>query len=101
LDIFYKRTKTKKFPSQIGDIKIMTNNLYSIIARVFSVDISEINPNSNPETIDSWDSLNAYILIDEIENEFEIKFTLDEILSIKDVNSLESLLNNKISKLNQ
>jgi len=79
----------------------MTNNLYSIIARVFSVDISEINPNSNPETIDSWDSLNAYILIDEIENEFEIKFTLDEILSIKDVNSLESLLNNKISKLNQ
>ena len=79
----------------------MTNNLYSIIARVFSVDISEINPNSNPETIDSWDSLNAYILIDEIENEFEIKFTLDEMLSIKDVNSLESLLNNKISKLNQ
>ena len=79
----------------------MTNNLYSIIAKVFSVDISEINPNSNPETIDSWDSLNAYILIDEIENEFEIKFTLDEILSIKDVNSLESLLNNKISKLNQ
>jgi acyl carrier protein len=76
----------------------MIDNLYSIISIVFSIDKSKINSDSNPETIDSWDSLNTYILIDEIEKEFNVKFTLDEILSIKNVNSLESLLNNKISK---
>ena len=46
---------------------------------------SEINDQSNSETINSWDSMNVYILINDIETKFNIKFDLDEILQIKNV----------------
>ena len=70
----------------------MSNKLYKIIAKVLDVNISEINDQSNPQTIDSWDSMNMYVLIDEIETEFNVKFSLDEILEIKNVNDLKNLL---------
>jgi len=70
----------------------MSNKLYKIIAKVFDVDVSEINDQSRPETIDSWDSMNMYVLIDEIETEFSVKFSLDEILEIKTVNDFRNLL---------
>jgi len=70
----------------------MSNKLYKIIAKVLDVDVSEINDQSRPETIDSWDSMNMYVLIDEIETEFSVKFSLDEILEIKTVNDFRNLL---------
>tara|TARA_B100000029_G_C16838998_1_gene690994 strand:+ start:234 stop:473 length:240 start_codon:yes stop_codon:yes gene_type:complete len=70
----------------------MSNKLYTIVAKVFDIEISEINDKSSPETIDSWDSMNMYVLIDEIENLFHIKFSLDEILEINTVNDLKNLL---------
>ena len=63
----------------------MSNKLYSIISKVIDIPESEINDQSGPETIKSWDSLNLYILIDDIETEFNAKFTLEEILEIKNV----------------
>ena len=38
----------------------MSNKLYEIMAKVFDVDVSEINDQSGPETINSWDSMNMY-----------------------------------------
>tara|TARA_B110000014_G_C20079226_1_gene563701 strand:+ start:127 stop:366 length:240 start_codon:yes stop_codon:yes gene_type:complete len=70
----------------------MSKKLYKIIAHVFDIDISIINDESNPETIDSWDSMNMYVLIDEIETEFSVKFSLDEILEIKNVSDFKNLL---------
>jgi len=70
----------------------MNNKLYLIISRVFGVDISVINDNSSPKTIESWDSMNMYVLINEIETEFSIKFSLDEILEIQNVQNIENLL---------
>ena len=56
------------------------------------VNISEINDQSNPETITSWDSMNMYVLINEIETEFAVKFNLDEILEIKNVGDFKRQL---------
>ncbi len=70
----------------------MNNKLYLIISRVFGVDISVINDNSSPKTIESWDSMNMYVLINEVETEFGIKFSLDEILEIQNVQNIENLL---------
>jgi len=44
----------------------MSEKLYNIISKVFSVPISEINDESSPETIESWDSFNGLILVDEL-----------------------------------
>jgi len=70
----------------------MSQKLYSIISRVMNIPVSEINDQSSPETIEKWDSFSGYILLDEIESEFNVKFTLDETLEIKNVGDFKKLL---------
>ena len=41
----------------------MSEKLYSIISKVFNVSVSEINDDSGPETIESWDSLNLIVFM--------------------------------------
>ena len=55
---------------------------------------SEINDQTSPETVKSWDSLKLYMLIDDIETEFNVKFILEEILQIKNVGHFKKLLAN-------
>ena len=72
----------------------MSEKLYSIISKVFSIQISEINDESSPETIESWDSFNGLILVDELESNFNIKFTVSEIIDVKNVKDIKRHLNN-------
>jgi acyl carrier protein len=72
----------------------MSKKLYDIISKVFSVQISEINDESSPETIESWDSFNGLILVDELESNFNIKFTVSEIIDVKNVKDIKRHLNN-------
>ena len=73
---------------------MMSEKLYDIISKVFSVPISEINDESSPETIESWDSFNGLILVDEIESNFNIKFSVSEIIDVKNVKDIKRHLNN-------
>jgi len=79
----------------------MSNKLYSIISKVMNVPESEINDQSGPETVEAWDSLNLYMLIDDIEAEFNVKFILEEILEIKNVGHFKKLLVNYGCELNE
>ena len=72
----------------------MSEKLYGIIARVMDVSITEINDNSSPETIPSWDSFNSYILLDELETEFKTEFTIDEVTETKNVSDIKIHLKN-------
>ena len=57
-----------------------------------SVPVSQINDQSSPETIERWDSFNGLVLVDELEAEFQIKFTLDEVLDVKNVGDIKKYL---------
>jgi len=72
----------------------MSEKLYDIISKVFSVQISEINDESSPETIESWDSFNGLILVDELESNFNIKFSVSEIIDVKNVKDIKRHLDN-------
>ena len=78
----------------------MSENIYKIVAKVFSVPISEINDESSPETIESWDSFNGLILVDELESNFNIKFSVSEIIDVKNVKDIKRHLNNHGVDLN-
>ena len=78
----------------------MSEKLYGIIARVMDIQISEINDNSSPETIPSWDSFNSYILLDELETEFKTEFTIDEVTETKNVSDIKIHLKNHGNVLN-
>tara|TARA_B100000029_G_scaffold481574_1_gene530763 strand:+ start:258 stop:494 length:237 start_codon:yes stop_codon:yes gene_type:complete len=70
----------------------MSEKLYKIIANVFNVDPSRIDDETSPENLEEWDSFNFYVLLDEVENEFEVKFDLDETLDIKKIRDLKNIL---------
>ena len=70
----------------------MSNKLYSIISKVMNVPESENNDQTSPETVKAWDSLNLYMLIDDIETEFNVKFILEEILETKNVGDFKKQL---------
>ena len=79
----------------------MSEKLYNIISKVFSVPISEINDESSPETIESWDSFNGLILVDELESNFNINFSVSEIIDVKNVKDIKRHLNNHGVDLNE
>ena len=70
----------------------MSKKLYQIIAKVMDILIIEINDNSSPETIPSWDSFNSYILLDELESQFQTEFTIDEVTETKNVSDIKKHL---------
>jgi len=78
----------------------MSEKLYNIISKVFSVPISEINDESGPETIESWDSFNGLVLVDELENSFNVKFSISEIVDVKCVRDIKKHLKNHGVDLN-
>ena len=69
--------------------------LFEIIAKVFNISIDEINYESNPENIENWDSFTGYVLLDEIETNFDVKFTMDESLEIEKVEDFKNILKQK------
>ncbi len=79
----------------------MSEKLYNIISKVFSVPISEINDESSPETIESWDSFNGLILVDELESNFNIKFSVSEIIDVKNVKDIKKYLKKHGVDLNE
>jgi acyl carrier protein len=69
----------------------MSKKLYDIVSKVFNVNLDRINDDSSPENLEEWDSFNFYVLLDEIENEFDVKFDLDETLEIKKIGDIKKL----------
>ena len=72
----------------------MIDDVNEIVAKVFSISESQVNDESSPENIESWDSFNGLILVDELENHFKIKFTISEITDVKNVADIKRHLNN-------
>ena len=69
----------------------MSEKLYQIVANVFNVEPSKINDETSSENLEEWDSFNFYVLLDQIENKFNIKFDLDETLEIKKIGDFKKL----------
>ena len=72
----------------------MTEKLYNLIAKVLNVPVSEINDESTPESIESWTSFNGYVLLYELETSFNVKFSIDEAMDVKNVADVKRHLSN-------
>ena len=59
-----------------------------------NVPIMEINDNSGPETIERWDSYNGLLLVDELESEFNISFSLEEMSDAHNISDIKRHLKN-------
>ena len=72
----------------------MSKKLYQIIGKILDVPASEIYDESSPETIENWDSFNSLMLADELESEFNVSFTLEEIVDSANVAAIKKHLKN-------
>lgn len=72
----------------------MSKKLYELVAKVMNVPADSINDNSGPESIESWTSFKGYVLLYELENEFKVKFTIDEAMDVKKVVDIKRHLGN-------
>ena len=72
----------------------MSNKLYSIISKVMDVPESEINDQTSSENIESWDSFHGLVLVDELENTFNVKFTIEEIADVQNVGDIKRHIKN-------
>ena len=70
----------------------MTKTLFEIVSRVMNIPIEKISDSSGPDSIPDWDSFNMFVLLDEIEKEFDVKFSLEETLEIKTIGDFRKKL---------
>jgi acyl carrier protein len=73
----------------------MTERIKKIISIVFEIDESQITNFSSPENVENWDSLGHLNLIVALEEEFELKFTDDEISEMLNFSLIEEILKEK------
>lgn len=80
------------------DIK---QTLNSVFRRVFDNDGITIFDEMTANDVEEWDSLAHINLIMEIEAEFSLKFTVDDIVDIKNVGEMIQLIENKVAARTQ
>jgi len=68
------------------------SELTKVISKVLKVNPRNIKDATSPMNVKSWDSFRGLLLITEIEKVFHIKFSMEEMLSIKDVGSIKTVL---------
>jgi acyl carrier protein len=67
-------------------------NLKELIARVLDVEKEILNDESSPENIPSWDSFNGLMIVSELEDNFNVKFTIEEVLAVKKFKDIKDAL---------
>jgi acyl carrier protein len=60
----------------------MQNKIKQIMSVLFEISPDIIEESSSPETIEKWDSLQHINLVSSLEEEFNIRFSDDEILEM-------------------
>ena len=66
-----------------------------IFADVFQIPLYQVKPDSSPDNIVNWDSLQHLNLVLALEQEFNIQFTPEEIEQILSVELAAALLDEK------
>ncbi len=70
--------------------------LNDIFADVFDDDSLKISEETSSKDIKDWDSLMHVSLVMSVENEFNIKFTISEVTSMKNVGNMVDLIIGKV-----
>lgn len=63
-----------------------------IIAKILLIDESDITDDLKRVDLESWDSMTHLILISDLEQEFNVTFSDDEIASIESIQNIKDIL---------
>jgi len=66
--------------------------LTRVFMNVLGISEEKVTDSLSPENESAWDSLNAIVLITEIEHAFDIRFGYDEAMSVKNFGDAKRLI---------
>ena len=77
----------------------MNNNIADrtkkVMSAVFEIPVEEVNNDSSPDTIESWDSLKKMNMVVAFEEEFSIQFSDVEIVEMLNMKLIATILKEK------
>lgn len=63
-----------------------------ILSKILEIDENDITDETSPGNVETWDSFNGLIIASELENVFNVKFTMEEVASVKCVKDIKDTL---------
>ena len=73
----------------------LVRKLFEIISDVLNIKQETLSDNTDQSEIETWDSLNSLLLVNEIEKEYCVKFTIDEVIQIEKIEDIKKFLKDK------
>ena len=77
------------------DKELVKQKLVEVFRDVFDDNKIIIDERTTSDDIDAWDSLEHITLIDAVENEFNMKFTMKEVSSMKNVGEMIDIISER------
>ena len=76
--------------------EMLFDGVQDIFRDIFDEEDMVIEDKTSSDDIEEWDSLNHINIVSAIELEFKIKFTLGELMALKDVGAMVNLIVEKL-----
>ena len=73
----------------------MTDKIIEVFSETLEIDPERVQESSSPDTIREWDSLAGMKLVVSIEETFGVKLSTREILSMRSIETIRSVLRKK------
>jgi len=70
----------------------MDEKFLNIVANTLNINRDDLNEESTAETIQEWDSLNHWVVIGALEDEYNIEFTIDEVTEFRNLGHIYEIL---------
>ncbi|OGY90805.1 MAG: hypothetical protein A3H70_03670 [Candidatus Komeilibacteria bacterium RIFCSPLOWO2_02_FULL_48_11] len=70
----------------------MSKKLFILLSEILEIAPEEITDTTAPDNTPSWDSFNGLMIAVELEKTYDVKFTMDDILSVKKVGDIKNVL---------
>ena len=75
--------------------------LKNIFSSVLGIPIEKVTTEISPENTPSWDSLNAIVLVTEIEKAFKVRFDFREAMGVKNFGDAVKLVKSKTTEFHE
>ena len=76
----------------------MEKGVYKVFSIIMGIAVEEIDEESSPDTIETWESISHMKLIAGLEEEFDIEFEEDEIVEMLNIEQILSVIKRKTIK---
>ncbi len=73
----------------------LKDKLFDVMSNIFGCDTSELNMESIPSSVSGWDSMAHVLLVGEMEREFGISFTTNELTQMGSAKKILEILEQK------